>query len=116
MGTARATGTPSARREAWGSLRKLPSGRWQARYPAPDGETYTARTEDDKPLTFVTKTDARAWLASVHTKIARHEWEAPSALAERRHPQADNEQHVRVGLDSRAAHERDEQRSDCLPQ
>ncbi|WP_404442831.1 hypothetical protein LG315_08345 [Microbacterium marinum] len=48
--------------------------------PAPDGETYTARTEDDKPLTFLTKTDARAWLAGVHTKIARREWEAPSQL------------------------------------
>ncbi len=47
------------KREAWGSLRKLPSGRWQARYPAPDGEMYPARTEDDKALTFVTKTDAR---------------------------------------------------------
>lgn len=27
----------AAKRETWGSLRKLPSGRWQARYPAPDG-------------------------------------------------------------------------------
>lgn len=98
MGTARATGTPSARREAWGSLRKLPSGRWQARYPAPDGETYTARTEDDKPLTFVTKTDARAWLASVHTKIARHEWEAPSALAERRRMEAEQERARSIGF------------------
>lgn len=63
-----------ARREAWGRLRKLPSGRWQARYPGPDGKTYSARTQDDKPLTFFTKTDARTWLASVHTKIARGEW------------------------------------------
>lgn len=39
----------AVKREGWGSLRKLPSVRWQARYPAPDGETYTARTEDDKP-------------------------------------------------------------------
>lgn len=59
------------KREAWGSLRKLPSGRWQARYPAPDGEMYPARTEDDKALTFVTKTDARKWLASMHSKISR---------------------------------------------
>ena len=46
--------TAPARREGWGSLRKLPSGRWQARYPAPDGGSYTARTDDDKPLTFLT--------------------------------------------------------------
>jgi len=55
----------NTRREAWGSLRKLPSGRWQARYPGPDGETYTARTDDDKSLTFLTKTDARTWLAAI---------------------------------------------------
>lgn len=46
--------TAPARREGWGSLRKLSSGRWQARYPAPDGGSYTARTDDDKPLTFLT--------------------------------------------------------------
>lgn len=63
--------TAASKREGWGSLRKLPSGRWQARYPGPDGEMYTARTDDDKPLTFLTKTDARTWLAGVHTKIAR---------------------------------------------
>lgn len=84
MTASRTTTTSPARREAWGSLRKLPSGRWQARYPAPDGQTYTARTDDDKPLTFLTKTDARAWLASIHAKIARHEWEPPSAVALRR--------------------------------
>ncbi len=79
------TREPAAvRRESWGSLRKLPSGRWQARYPAPDGEMYTARTEDDKPLTFLTKTDARAWLAGVHTTIARQQWEPPSVIAARR--------------------------------
>jgi len=49
----------AAKREAWGRLRKLPSGRWQARYPGPDGKMHPARTEDDKSLTFLTKTDAR---------------------------------------------------------
>jgi hypothetical protein len=58
----------ASKRESWGSLRKLPSGRWQARYPGPDGGTYTARTEGDKAPTFLTKTDARTWLAAVHTK------------------------------------------------
>ena len=88
MSTPKTTTIAAARREGWGSLRKLPSGRWQARYPAPDGEIYTARTDDDKPLTFLTKTDARTWLAGMHTKIARQEWEAPSTLAARRRAEA----------------------------
>jgi hypothetical protein len=58
-------------REAGGRLRRLSSARWQARSPAPDGAIHTARTEDDKPLTFLNRTDARTWLAGVHTKIAR---------------------------------------------
>lgn len=71
----------ASKRESWGSLRKLPSGRWQARYPGPDGETYTARTEGDKALTFLTKTDARTWLAAVHTKISLGQWKPPAAVA-----------------------------------
>ncbi len=85
-------------REAWGSLRKLPSGRWQVRYPAPDGEIYTARTEDDKPLTFLTKTDARTWLAGTHTKIARGDWQPPSAVAARRRAEAAAEQPRSIGF------------------
>lgn len=92
------TGSAPVRREAWGSLRKLPSGRWQARYPAPDGETYTARTEDDKPLTFLTKTDARTWLAAMHTKISRQDWEPPSTIAARRRAQAAAEMARSIGF------------------
>ena len=93
------TREPAAvRRESWGSLRKLPSGRWQARYPAPDGEMYTARTEDDKPLTFLTKTDARAWLAGVHTTIARQQWEPPSVIAARRRATAEAEKARSIGF------------------
>lgn len=98
MSITKTSETTAVRREAWGSLRRLPSGRWQARYPAPDGETYTARTEDDKPLTFLTKTDACAWLASMHTKIARQEWEPPSTLAARRRVQAAAEKARSIGF------------------
>jgi len=98
MSTVKTKESTSSKREAWGSLRKLPSGRWQARYPAPDGETYTARTEDDKPLTFLTKTDARTWLAGVHTKIARGEWEPPTAVAERRRAEAAAEEARSIGF------------------
>ncbi|MCF4121740.1 tyrosine-type recombinase/integrase [Antribacter sp. KLBMP9083] len=78
------------RREAWGSLRKLPSKRWQARYPGPDGTVYSARTEDDKPLTFLTKGDARAWLNRMHDRIARGEWLPPEEAARRRRAEAES--------------------------
>lgn len=67
MGMTRNDTTARQRREAWGSLRKLPSKRWQARYTGPDDKTYSARTEDDKPLTFLTKGDAREWLNGVQS-------------------------------------------------
>lgn len=88
----------STAREAWGSLRKLPSGRWQARYPGPDGRTYTARTVDDKSLTFQTKTDARAWLAATRTNIVRGEWEAPDDAVERRRADAAAEAARSIGF------------------
>lgn len=46
-------------RERSGSIRKLPSGRWQARYWTLDGRRVAARR------TFATKTDARLWLSGV---------------------------------------------------
>ncbi|MDQ1733461.1 MAG: hypothetical protein QOK10_3620 [Pseudonocardiales bacterium] len=52
----------------FGSLRQLPSRRWQARYHGPDGIRYTA------PLTFDTKGDAAAWLSAVRTDMARGVW------------------------------------------
>jgi len=89
----------TTKRENWGSLRKLPSGRWQVRYPAPGGKTYTARTEDDKPLTFTTKTDAREWLARMHTTIARGQWESPTAAAKRRAAEAVAQQAKSIPFD-----------------
>src|ERR1700758_2926376 len=44
-------------RRQFGSLRKLPSGRWQGRYSTPDGKTITA------PHTFRTKADGECWLS-----------------------------------------------------
>ena len=88
----------STKREAWGSLRKLSSGRWQARYPGPDGAMHTARTDDDRSLTFLTKTDARTWLAGVHMKIALGESEPPSVLAARRRTEAAVEESRTIGF------------------
>ncbi|HET6909107.1 MAG TPA: tyrosine-type recombinase/integrase [Mycobacteriales bacterium] len=60
-------------RRRFGRVRKLPSGRWQARYPGPDGRDRPA------PNTFETKTDAERWLSSVETDLARGQWIDPSA-------------------------------------
>lgn len=87
------------KREPWGRLRKLPSGRWQARYPGPDGKTYTARTDDDKSLTFLTKTDARAWLSGVHSEIARGQWVPPAQKAARQRTEAEAEQARVLGFE-----------------
>ncbi|MBM7506550.1 integrase [Nocardioides salarius] len=56
------------RRTAFGSTRKLPSGRWQARYTGPDGLTHKAHT------TFDTKGDAETWLSTVRADIVRETW------------------------------------------
>lgn len=58
----------SGRRQTFGSIRKLPSGRWQARYTGPDGQVHNAHT------TFDTKGDADTWLATVRADIVRETW------------------------------------------
>lgn len=55
-------------RRQFGSIRKLPSGRWQARFTAPDRSTVTA------PRTFRGKIDAEAWLADRRREIDRGLW------------------------------------------
>ncbi len=60
-----------AGRRRFGRLRKLPSGRWQARYRTPDGR------EHPGPDTFATKTAAERWLAGVETDMARGQWVDP---------------------------------------
>lgn len=57
----------------FGSIRKLPSGRWQARYRSPAGATVNA------PRTFTTKTDASRWLATTETDILRGAYIDPRA-------------------------------------
>ena len=57
-----------ARRRRFGAVRKLPSGRWQASYQAPDRSRRTA------PATFPTRTDADRWLAAIETDMLRGTW------------------------------------------
>ncbi len=47
----------------FGSVRKLPSGRWQARYQTDDGRRLKS------PRTFATKTDATLWLDGARTRV-----------------------------------------------
>jgi integrase len=58
-------------RRRFGSIRKLPSGRYQARYRDEAGAEYTA------PETFSTKTDADRWLATVQADMLRGRWIEP---------------------------------------
>lgn len=65
---------PQRRRE-FGTTRQLPSGRWQARYWAPDGSRRTA------PEPFATKTDAQDWLTLTKADIQRNHWVDPDVGA-----------------------------------
>lgn len=60
-------------RGKFGAVRRLPSGRFQARYYGPTGDRYTA------PQTFHTRTDARVWLDDQNDLIERGRWEPPAA-------------------------------------
>ncbi|OIU87676.1 hypothetical protein BFN01_08355 [Microbacterium sp. AR7-10] len=54
-----------ANRQAFGSVRQLPSGRWQGRYPDPAGRAMTA------PTTFPTKREALDHIAGVRADRMR---------------------------------------------
>ncbi len=60
-----------ARRRQFGSIRKLPSGRWQARYTDATGVVHTGRD------TFRTKADAASYLATVEADMLRGSWVDP---------------------------------------
>lgn len=64
----RGGGNKRGRRASFGNVRKLPSGRFQARYTAPDGAEHRA------PTTFQAKGDAETWLAMERTKITNGKW------------------------------------------
>lgn len=61
------------KRRSFGRIRKLPSGRYQARYPGPDG---ILRPAD---RTFATITDADVWLSRKHVEIEERRWIDPEA-------------------------------------
>lgn len=62
-------------RRGFGRVRKLPSGRWQASYVAPDLLRLNA------PMTFLTKGDAEGWLGLERQRIILGEWKRPEPPA-----------------------------------
>lgn len=72
--TVRAGGLMAQRRR-FGRVRRLQSGRFQARYPGPDG------TDRPAPQTFATKRAAEVWLTLKEGEIKRGDWLDPSAGA-----------------------------------
>ncbi|MEV1051355.1 tyrosine-type recombinase/integrase [Streptomyces sp. NPDC049887] len=59
------------KRRRFGAVRKLPSGRFQARYQGPDGLTRSA------PETFPSQTDADRWLVRKEAEIIDGRWKNP---------------------------------------
>ncbi|WP_203665082.1 site-specific integrase, partial [Actinocatenispora rupis] len=55
-------------RRRFGKVRKLPSGRWQASFTAPDG------TRQNAPETFKNRTEADRWLTLVEADLSRGAW------------------------------------------
>ncbi len=64
---------PGRKTRSFGSIRKLPSGRWQARYRAADGLLRSA------PHTFTRKADASRWLALTEAELLNGGWTDPEA-------------------------------------
>src|SRR5690348_14757213 len=58
----------ATRRRRFGRIRKLPSGRFQARYTTPDGKEHTGEQ------TFPTKTAADQYLSKIETDLGRGTW------------------------------------------
>lgn len=64
-------------KRSFGSIRKLPSGNFQARYTSPTGEIVSA------PATFLARIDAEAWLHEERKRLEKpEEWRSPKARLE----------------------------------
>ncbi|MCZ3387303.1 MAG: site-specific integrase [Actinomycetia bacterium] len=69
-------GPPTSRRRrrsrrVFGSVERLPSGRFRARVVGPDGKYLSA------PTTFTSRTDASLWVDVQHADLVRGAWKAP---------------------------------------
>ena len=61
----------TSRKRRFGNVRKLPSGKYQARYTGPDGLSRTA------PTSFATERAAERWLVQTEADILRGDWLDP---------------------------------------
>lgn len=98
----------SGPRRGFGSIRRLPSGRYQAFYNDPDGRTTTSRTGKTTPVrhaapsTFTTALDAEAWLTDERRLISAGTWTPPSRRkAARRARHLTFGEYARAWLDQR---------------
>src|SRR5688572_16991847 len=78
------------RRRDFGSIRELPSGRWQTRYTDGGGSPHSR--------TFPNRRDAVAFLATVHTDVHRGSWHDPEAARVRFDEYTTSWLDARVGL------------------
>ena len=62
---------PRRSRRAFGTVERLPSGRYRARVIGPDGRYVSA------PATFPNRTDAARWVDVQHADLVRGTWQAP---------------------------------------
>ncbi len=76
----------------FGTVRQRQSGRWQARYPGPDGQLRSA------PETFARKKDAERYLSLVEAAMARGEWTDPARARIRLQDYAERWIEQRAGL------------------
>lgn len=67
-----------ASRRSFGTLRQLPSGKYQARYRDPSGSSAI----HNAPITFDAKIDAEGWLAAERRLIQLGEWTPPASREE----------------------------------
>ncbi|GGJ88977.1 putative prophage phiRv2 integrase [Pilimelia anulata] len=63
-----------AGRRRFGSIRKRDSGRYQVRYPGPDGQLRPA------PMTFARKSEAERFLTVIESQMMRGEWVDPERV------------------------------------
>jgi integrase len=68
--------TPRRAPRAWGKIRKLPSGRYQASY------LDSTRTRRTAPATFTTRATASAWLTAQQAALDAGTWRDPRSGAE----------------------------------
>src|SRR6476660_7265612 len=68
-----------ARHRDAGTVRQLPSGRWQARYYGPDGHRHEAHPSGGRSGTFERKTHALAELNRQLHAIDAGTWKSPDA-------------------------------------